>query len=330
MPNSVSLTELVLRPRLPEDDERVVEISNAIHVDRPPQTVHRMRFYNDLEPPEAFFEMHVAEMDGHAVGYAEWSRDVYIEEPDVYWGTIEIESGYRGRGVGRALYGLMLESIGARGAKRVQGYIREDLPQARAFFDSRGFQPTGRVDRASRLDVEAAELDGCRQGFQKATSSGLRLATLRELGADDESVLRAVYAVDEEASRDMPRSTTFTSVPYEKWLEYLNGPGYSPDCFFLAMDGDQPAGLAFLHLMDEGTGVAYNGFTGVGRAYRGRGIARALKLMTVEWARSHGMKFIYTDNDFENRPMLAINIEMGYVPTCAQTEMAKDLPDQGS
>jgi GNAT superfamily N-acetyltransferase len=61
-------------------------------------------------------------------------------------------------------------------------------------------------------------------------------------------------------------------------------------------------------------------------AYRGRGIARALKLKTVEWAREHGVEFIFTANDAQNQRMLSINSSLGYRPLPASIDLVKELP----
>jgi GNAT superfamily N-acetyltransferase len=71
--------------------------------------------------------------------------------------------------------------------------------------------------------------------------------------------------------------------------------------------------------------AAVNAYTAVDPAYRGRGIARALKLRTVLWARATGLEYLYTGNDIENRRMLAINSRLGYTPLPASVEMIKVL-----
>ena len=47
--------------------------------------------------------------------------------------------------------------------------------------------------------------------------------------------------------------------------------------------------------------------TAVGRRYRGRGIATALKRATIAWAVEHGLEALETGNDDENAPMRAVN-----------------------
>jgi RimJ/RimL family protein N-acetyltransferase len=54
--------------------------------------------------------------------------------------------------------------------------------------------------------------------------------------------------------------------------------------------------------------------TGVARAWRGRGLARALKAATIAWAMDNGLEALEGSNDIENAPMRAVNRRLGYQP----------------
>lgn len=56
----------------------------------------------------------------------------------------------------------------------------------------------------------------------------------------------------------------------------------------------------------------YNMMTGVDRAYRGRKIVLALKLLAIKCAQRCGADYIRTNNDSENAPILAVNRKLGY------------------
>jgi GNAT superfamily N-acetyltransferase len=103
----------------------------------------------------------------------------------------------------------------------------------------------------------------------------------------------------------------------------LRGVGKSLHTFWLAMEGDTPAGVARLRI--NVPGLAWNGYTGVDPAYRGRGIARALKLRTILWAQENGIERIFTGNDMTNHRMLSINISLGYEALPADIQLVRDL-----
>ena len=65
---------------------------------------------------------------------------------------------------------------------------------------------------------------------------------------------------------------------YEEWLSQGHeGDGDRPDATFVALVDGEVAGYAKLSLSSADTKVAYHDMTGVRRAFRGRGIAAALK-----------------------------------------------------
>ena len=60
------------------------------------------------------------------------------------------------------------------------------------------------------------------------------------------------------------------------------------------------------------------GFTAVHPAYRGRGIALALKLRTIAFTREHGYRYIKTGSNAVNERMLGINAALGFQPQPAR------------
>ena len=54
--------------------------------------------------------------------------------------------------------------------------------------------------------------------------------------------------------------------------------------------------------------------TAVKRAWRGRGIAKSLKLAEITWAQANGIERLTTTNEERNAPMLRINASLGYRP----------------
>src|SRR2546427_13257982 len=66
--------------------------------------------------------------------------------------------------------------------------------------------------------------------------------------------------------------------------------------------------------------------TGVVSAYRGLGIATALKLQTIEYAQRRGYREIQTRNSDRNGPMLASNAKLGFMRQPAWIGFQKAVP----
>lgn len=314
---------ITIRPRVRDDDPQIVRILNAIQHDMPPWSVEEQRHYIDSFPAEAGSRHLVAERDGAIVGTAGWNRRIYTTVENSYRCGVSVHPDHRGQGIGSSLYEECLTDLQNRGARRAVAHVREDDPGSERFARSRGFERSGYADRASRLEVQTANLDRSRLAAVAVAQSGVTLISLAEL-KPDEAMLRAICDVDNASTAAMPSSEEWRPMPFEEWKRYvLEGPGYLPEAFFVALDGDQPVGVAWLE--KRSGGFAENGYTGVHPRYHGRGIARALKLRTVEWAQANDIEYIVTGNDVHNAPMLRINDEIGYQPLPAHVEMVKTL-----
>jgi GNAT superfamily N-acetyltransferase len=67
----------------------------------------------------------------------------------------------------------------------------------------------------------------------------------------------------------------------------------------------------------------WTGFTCTHPDYRGRGIARAVKLQSLAQAIELGIPSVRTGNDSENAPMLHINETLGYDPLPGYISLVK-------
>jgi GNAT superfamily N-acetyltransferase len=325
------MAPVAVRPRVPEDDQRLVDISNAIYPHHPPLSVELLRYYVALgnRDERDHEERLVAERDGRVVGGLVFEKQWWVTQPGVFWARLTVDPALWGQGIGTALYRRLLERVADLGGIRLYGHVPEDQPHALTFVERRGFTRTGRSDRSSRLEVREANLAGYEDVEERLRREGLRIATVAELGTDNEPVLRGLYHLEHETAKDIPSSEELgENMSFELWKEIMiDGPERDPAAYWVALDGDRPVGMARLRVRDS---IALNSYTGTDRAYRGRGIARALKLKTIEWCRANGVEYIYTGNDIDNQRMLAINIRLGYEPLPSDLEVVKELADAGS
>jgi RimJ/RimL family protein N-acetyltransferase len=75
--------------------------------------------------------------------------------------------------------------------------------------------------------------------------------------------------------------------------------------------------------VDLDSGRAINSFTGTLPTHRGRGLARAAKQASLVWAAAHGITAVWTHNDEQNAPMLAVNARLGYRPAARLVEYTR-------
>ena len=128
----------------------------------------------------------------------------------------------------------------------------------------------------------------------------------------------------------VPSTDTPTEVPFEQWRRMiLDNPNLLPDAFIVAVHeptGDY-VGLSTLwrrqadHDLDTG-------LTGVHRDWRKRGIALAMKLCALQFARQYGAPMVRTENEVNNRGMLGINERLGFVKQPAWLVFVKKLREE--
>ena len=92
----------------------------------------------------------------------------------------------------------------------------------------------------------------------------------------------------------------------------MNGSGDLPEAIFVALAGDEVVGYAKFSLTQARPTVASRDTTGVKRAWRRRGIARALKCAEISWAMQSGFQRLETSNEVRNEPIRRLNAQLGY------------------
>jgi GNAT superfamily N-acetyltransferase len=172
-----------------------------------------------------------------------------------------------------------------------------------------------------RLQPHAGRLKTERdQERTRQSEGGITLTTAADLGG--ESAYPGIYAVADATYGDIPSSVAYVSAGLESWLTWMRTPTVHLDRLWVAVDGERMVGLSFLDFEDS---LVHTGYTGVLRDYRGRGIARALKLETLVQAAELGVEAVETDNDSENAPILHLNAELGYDEIMGQLQLVKTL-----
>lgn len=316
---------LIVRERRPQDDAQVVDLGNRLNPLYPPSTVEEVRARIAATPADLYVRRWVGEVDGQVVASASLAQ-MRTAEPGAYWISLAVEPERQRHGIGSTMLQTIVASAQEAGASRLYAHVPDDRPGSFAFANQAGFAKTGKSERLSRLNVHSANLDGFQGAEERLRAEGVRVVILAEMGMENQPFLRALWRLDGDTQRDVPGSEVWEPDPFDEWVKMFDLPGISPEWFWVAVEGERPVGTAVLQR--QGENAAWNAYTSADRAYRGKGIARALKLRTIEWARTHGVDYIYTGNNAENHRMLAINISLGYEMLPAEVEVVRTLRPQ--
>jgi GNAT superfamily N-acetyltransferase len=268
----------------------------------------------------------LVEAEGEPVGWGEVHHSRHAFVADTYWLDLGVRPDARRRGHGTALYEEALRTLRDRGATRIRGGTKESMADGIAFLAHRGFTETKR-DWESRLflrDFDFGRFAGARE---RVTGEGIRITTLEDEIARDAEAARKAFELCDLVHRDVPSADEPTPLDFDTWTKRsLEGPNALLDGYFLAVDAEgRYLGLSELERSADDPTFLWQGLTGVRREARGRGIAMALKLETVRFARERGVDHIKTWNDQRNRPMLSINEALGFVKQPAWIQFHKDI-----
>lgn len=250
----------------------------------------------------------LAEEDGRLVGVGTVGR-IYVLPPDYpdLWAYLAVVPDARRRGIGAALLTRLSEHARAAGKTGLQLRVSAARPEALAFLAHRGFVED---ERSKSVRLELA-------GLPRPEVTMPPGVALTDLAARPDLV-PGVHAVALETFEDIP----WTDVPMapgdlaEFRARDVDRPGIVPDAFMVGLDEatGEVVGYASLMLVPGSTTVAWHDMTAVRRAWRGRGIATALKRATIAWAIDHGLEALDTGNDEGNAGMRAVNARLGYAP----------------
>ncbi len=317
------LDSVTIRPFEEKDYAELVALENLVwpeHV----ETVDEMRWGDANRAEKIKWGRFVAELPGVGIigrgGYGQ-SNDMY--HPQKFGVGVLVHPDYRNRGLGTRLYDTVMDAIAPFDPILIKAGVREDKEGSLRFVRQRGYHELMR-DWESTLDVAAFDLDSYADAEKRTQDAGIVIKTYAEL-ANDEGRDRKVYELDWAVTLDMPSSDTMTEPGFEDWRKRnLDRPSFMPDAWFIACDGDKYVGISFLS-KSQGSNDVYQGTTGVLRSHRRKGIALALKIRGVRWAKEAGKDKIITWNATSNRPMLSINEAMGFVKKPAWIDFAKDL-----
>jgi GNAT superfamily N-acetyltransferase len=308
------LKDLLIRPFDYSDADyaEVVAIDTLVYPEYP-STIEEWKDDDAKRDPKCQHQRFVAVHDGMIVGFASYGQHSGMYHPQRFNIGATVLPEHQGRGIGKALYAMLLNTLASFEPLSLRTNVREDMTRGVRFLQARGFVEDMK-SWESRLHVPGFDFAPYVDAEAKMLVHGHRVATLAELMARDPDHRRKLYELIWACEQDVPHPEPQTKPDFEFFEKrHFESPNLLPEACFIALDGDEYIGLSELWASQADASELYTGLTGVRRDYRRRGVALALKLRAIAYARAHGVTTVKTWNEQHNRAMLSINEMLGFV-----------------
>lgn len=225
-----------------------------------------------------------------------------------------VSPAWQRQGIGGLLWERLAKDLAQINAIAVEPWVREENTHAISWLQKQGFVqikqdgPVSFFPREtdlSRFDATVAEV----------AIRGIVLTTLSRERHEDRGCLAKLHALYNSVNADVPGSEDFAEQTLEECIREQDEPQALPDAYFIAKDGANYVGLSYLRARDADPNCvepfnAQQLLTGVLSSYRRRGIALALKVQTLTYAREHGFLRVLTNSS--NPAMQALNAKLGF------------------
>jgi RimJ/RimL family protein N-acetyltransferase len=196
------------------------------------------------------------------------------------------------------------------GATWLRGEVRDHLPEGLAFGRAMGYVVERHIVE-STLSVADFDERPFLVALEGAEAKGIRFSSLAEAG-DTREARERLWALERTVALDIPGGSEASIRPFDVWEQQVVHSGhYLAEGQLVAPHDDEWIGMAALLDYPESE-TMYHGITGVLVAWRGKGVATALKALAIRLARARGAKILRTNNDAENAPMLVVNRKLDY------------------
>ncbi len=302
---------ITYRPASLDDAELASDLATAAYPDLPADPiVTRWRWETRQRGYE--YGRFIVERDGRPIAFLGWTHAPWSDVPDRS-SELEVRMDRAVASVDLLVnaLGWLGESATGAGAGLLVTYAADDEAELREALARSGYTAE-RIEKAWELDlVEHGPRLIVEAEAAAAAMAGAGIVCTTLALWDDPERLAKLHRLFAATEQDIPHSRTIPPESLEDFAHRLRSPDRPNDRFWIALDGGRPVALSYLRFPPV-RGMVWTSYTATDPAYRGRGIAAAIKLQSLAQAARLGVRVVGTDNDSANTAMLRINERLGY------------------
>jgi len=311
-----------IRPASLDDAELAADLATAAYPSEPEDPI--VTGYRWAHPRDGWsVGRYIAEVEGRPVASLWWMHGPWAQLPERHCDIgADVDQACRSDELLDHLWEWTAKQAVADGARIIHAYAAADETKVLKALDHLGYE-RDRTDKIWQLDLEkhgrrlVQEAGMARANMKK---QDIALVTLAEWPG--QKTLNVLHELDEAAEQDVPTSQPILPQSLANFIDRISSPNLPHDRLWIARHGDRAVAMSFLRFPPV-RGNVWTGFTCSHPDYRGRGIARAVKLQSLAQAIELGIPSVRTGNDSENAPMLHINETLGYDPLPGYVSLVK-------
>jgi mycothiol synthase len=252
----------------------------------------------------------VVDVDGDVIAYGLYEHLANTSEFYIH-GAVHPDHQFKG--IGTALYQHIIADLSQFHPLLVQAYALENKSRSIVFLKARGFQETqpDQDEYSLFFNIETFETPSSSILEEQLQEQRVMIKTLKELQAEA-SFADKLYELYHELIQQTHSSQPIRPKSYFEFVSDLKSPDLLTEAYNIALREGEYIGMNMLHQSPVPQGL-FNEFTGVKQAYRRMGIATALKLRGIAYAKTHGYSTITTKNNLLNQRMFQLNKRLGFV-----------------
>lgn len=270
------------------------------------------RHLDAVRSPDVVFHREMLRRGETLVAWGDVSHAYWLEARDIYEINLYVHPAHDAPDIRPALYAHMQEVLAPHQPRALITGTFEDHAAQVAFLTAQGFQVMLREVELA-LDVAAFDPAPFAAVPERVAAAGIRIVPVTEFQTIDPFWKHKLYSLHWVFMRETPAPYPPRQALFESFERAaLQSPHFDPAGWFVALDGMQPVGMCRGWLDLATPGKFTNAITGVLRQYRRRGIATALKLRLIAYARQVGAREIVT-GCAEGSPMADLNRALGFV-----------------
>lgn len=271
-----------------------------------------------------YHQQYMVDVEGQPVAMGSCTKAWWTSNPGKFQMNLFVPAGYRNNGIGTTLLNRFIEETTPFGLTNLSSWTRENQTDGIRFLQKHGFEQ-GLREPISEID--SAHFDGSRyqDKIDRVLAKGIQLKPLAEIQPEDPDWQMKAYDTIWELLQDVPMPEPLKRYSFDEWRKRtIETETFLPEGWFIAVDDGRWVGLSQLWQKPHTTRRLSTGLTGVVRSHRRMGIATALKVKAIEFAKAYGPAIINTGNE-ENNPMYQLNLELGFEPRPAGLGFAKKI-----